>query len=240
MKLPKITNLLRLKTRKKYQANAAARRAVPAMDDYDAEPQTRLSSAFFVVLILHVVAVGGIYAFNSIKAHRGPQDPAPPTPPLLAKAAPVAAAPIAKLEATEPMHAVPPPASTVTSPISGARIYKVKTGDTPAKVAAQFGVKIAELSELNGAKTVASMHPGQSLNIPKGKPTPTAKTEETPKVAASAKSTPKSYVVVKGDNPVLIARKLGVSQDELLKMNHIDDPKKLQIGQTLKVPAKKN
>jgi hypothetical protein len=40
------------------------------MDDYDDEPQTKLSSAFVVVLILHVVAVGGIYAFNSIKAHR--------------------------------------------------------------------------------------------------------------------------------------------------------------------------
>ena len=35
-----------------------------------------------------------------------------------------------------------------------------------------------------------------------------------------------------------IARRLGVSYDELIKLNKIDDPKKLQIGQVLKVPAK--
>jgi LysM repeat protein len=39
---------------------------------------------------------------------------------------------------------------------------------------------------------------------------------------------------------VAIARKLGVGYDELLKINGIEDPKKLQIGQTLKVPQKKN
>ena len=63
--------------------NAATRRAAqPAIDDYDfdEQPTTKLSSAFFVVLILHVVAVGGIYAFNSIKAHRKNREaPAPAT-----------------------------------------------------------------------------------------------------------------------------------------------------------------
>ena len=59
-------------------------------------------------------------------------------------------------------------------------------------------------------------------------------------MSATAKPLPKSYVVAKGDNPVAIARKLGVGYDELLKINGIEDPKKLQIGQTLKVPQKKN
>src|SRR3954447_25269566 len=50
--------------------HATARRA-PAMDDYeDDQPTTKLSSAFIVVLILHIVAVGGIFAFKGIKAHR--------------------------------------------------------------------------------------------------------------------------------------------------------------------------
>src|ERR1700761_2709611 len=56
---------------KKQRLQATARAARRPMDDYDEEePTTRLSSAFIVVLILHVVAVGGIYAFNSIKASR--------------------------------------------------------------------------------------------------------------------------------------------------------------------------
>src|SRR3954452_15623127 len=52
--------------------NATARRAAPgAFDDYDEDqPTTKLSSAFVVVLILHIVAVGGIFAFKGIKAHR--------------------------------------------------------------------------------------------------------------------------------------------------------------------------
>src|SRR3954469_1715362 len=50
--------------------HATPRRA-PAMDDYeDDQPTTKLSSAFIVVLILHIVAVGGIFAFKGIKAHR--------------------------------------------------------------------------------------------------------------------------------------------------------------------------
>ena len=49
----------------------------------------------------------------------------------------------------------------------------------------------------------------------------------------------KPYVVAKGDNPVSIARKLKVSYDDLLALNHIDDPRKLQIGQKLLVPKAK-
>jgi LysM repeat protein len=46
----------------------------------------------------------------------------------------------------------------------------------------------------------------------------------------------KVYVVAKGDTPVNIAKKLKVSYDELLAINHIEDPHKLQIGQRLIVP----
>ena len=49
----------------------------------------------------------------------------------------------------------------------------------------------------------------------------------------------KTYVVAKGDNPVSIARKFKVSENELLSLNHIDDPRKLQIGQKLIVPVAK-
>jgi LysM repeat protein len=43
-------------------------------------------------------------------------------------------------------------------------------------------------------------------------------------------------VVAKGDNPVTIARKFKVSYDDLLALNHIDDPRKLKIGQKLLIP----
>jgi LysM repeat protein len=60
-------------------------------------------------------------------------------------------------------------------------------------------------------------------------------TKAEPAVASSA-----TYKVAKGDNPYKIAKKLGVTPQELLKANNIDDPTKLQIGQVLKVPGKAN
>ena len=42
-----------------------------------------------------------------------------------------------------------------------------------------------------------------------------------------------------GENPVSIAKKLGVNYDDLVKLNKIDDPKKLKIGQKLRVPMKR-
>jgi murein DD-endopeptidase MepM/ murein hydrolase activator NlpD len=42
--------------------------------------------------------------------------------------------------------------------------------------------------------------------------------------------------VKKGDNPVGIAKKLKVSYNDLIALNHIEDPRKLKIGQKLLVP----
>ena len=49
---------------------------------------------------------------------------------------------------------------------------------------------------------------------------------------------PITHVVAKGDNPASIAKKFKVSYDELLALNHIDDPKKLKIGQKVLIPSK--
>jgi len=42
--------------------------------------------------------------------------------------------------------------------------------------------------------------------------------------------------VKKGDNPVTIAKKLKVPYDDLMALNHIEDPRKLRIGQKLLIP----
>ncbi|MDQ6671756.1 MAG: LysM peptidoglycan-binding domain-containing protein [Chloroflexota bacterium] len=45
------------------------------------------------------------------------------------------------------------------------------------------------------------------------------------------------YVVQTGDYPEKIAQKFGIKTDELIAANNIQDPQKLQIGQTLKIPS---
>ena len=246
MKLPKIPKFLALKPRKKLHASATARRAQQIPDNYeDEEPHTRLSSAFVVVLILHVVAVGGIYAFNSIRSHRKVPDTAAhakmavKTPAVPSTAtAPTSTSTRGDLQgasapvATTSLPTTPPPATA-------GRTHRVVAGENLTKIAQQHHVTVADLEAANGPKNVATLRIGQLLTIPKVNGTTRA--DSPPKVSAASplpKGT-KSYVVAKGDSAVAIAKKFGVSSSELLKLNNIEDPKKLQIGQTLKVPVKK-
>ena len=251
LKLPKFSFPRRTK---KLQATTTATRRAPAADAYyDEEPKTNLSSAFIVVLILHVVAVGGIYTFNSIRASRpgnapraSASAPAPAAVPAPPKASP----------ATTPAPEIAAPKSA-PAPVSKTNVYHVLAGDTLTKIAALQNVSVADLEETNGIKTGSVLRPGQVITIPTVKSAPklaapavvqdsrkaaflSAKTETAPTVAATANAPTRAYTVVKGDTPTSIAKKFGITSTDLLKLNKMDDPKKMQIGQTLKVPAKKN
>lgn len=161
MKLPKFPKIFRRK--KKKLRLSTARRASASGADFDemSEPNMKLSRALLIVLLLHVVAVGGIIAFNAIKSRQGSIDqPIPVNKKESASRVPVH-------EETKPVHSLP------------AKVDKRAT--------------------------------------PEGT---------------------KSYTVVKGDTPVTIAKKFKVPYDDLLAANHIDDPRKLKIGQKLIIPAK--
>jgi LysM repeat protein len=69
-------------------------------------------------------------------------------------------------------------------------------------------------------------------------PTPTAIPTAEP-TAAPPTPTPGEliYIVKAGDNPASIAQQFKIRTDDLMAANNIDDPQKLQIGQTLKIPA---
>lgn len=57
----------------KKKLRASTQRSAPkhAEDEYGAdEPNVKLSRAFVVVLLLHIVAVGGIFAFSALKDHQ--------------------------------------------------------------------------------------------------------------------------------------------------------------------------
>jgi LysM repeat protein len=213
---------------RKLAANAAHRLTPPAFEDYDEEPTTKLSTAFVVVLILHLVAVGGIYAFHSIKTHRRQAEGTPNTESVTAKKAAGVVAPTGSV----PVQNTPAiPASKPTgTPVVGKTSPTAPVPGTP------------QAQPLKPAMTIKEPT-GTSAVISQSKPAPAApQVPFTPAPGGTHSESsvpPKPYVVVKGDNPTTIAKRLGVSESELLKMNGIDDPKKLQIGQVLKVPAKK-
>jgi LysM repeat protein len=193
----KIPNLLR---RKKLLA-ATARRAAGAsaeLDYEEMEPNMKLSRALLIVLLLHVVAVSGIIAFNAIKTRQSSF---------------VAAAPEnAENNSTTSLG------STVSSDTSSPRSAAAQKENVPRDDARTSG-----LLSKPPAKDDREKSTGHG------------------KVPASSG---KVYTVGKGDKPVTIAKKLKVSYDDLMALNHIEDPRKLQIGQKLLIPkttkSKKN
>jgi LysM repeat protein len=214
LKLPNLTKLAAKfrgapPRRRAYRATAS-KRVQPAIDDYDDEerPTTRLSSAFIVVLLLHLVAVAGIYAFNSIKAHR--------------RAVEIAAGPV-------------PAAAPAPKPVRS-----VANSDAAYASSATPAPQVRTQPFLSAPAT----HPNSTAKItPKPAPANTpanAEQQRKSEFLTATRGIGRTYTIRTGDNPTSIARKLGVSQSELLRLNNIDDPKKLQIGQTLKVPPPKS
>ena len=248
-----------INARKKKKLHAATRTAPrAAMNEYEAEePTTKLSSAFFVVFILHVVAIGGIYAFNGIKASRIKDQP--PAPPATEKAKTGAthdaktsaqAAPPPNATAAHPAAsaaAVPPVPAATTPKETAAKQYIVKAGDNPTKIAIAFTLKTDELLAANNLKEGAILHQGQPLVIPAPKPAVKPVVAETHKTEVPAKqtdvpptrTTPGTHIVKKGDTATSIAKTYGFTAEEILKLNKITDAKKLQLGQVLTIPKKK-
>ena len=68
-------------------------------------------------------------------------------------------------------------------------------------------------------------------------PTPTAIAVVAPPTPAPAPTVGEQvYIVKAGDNPASIAAQFKIKTEDLMAANNIEDPQKLQIGQTLKIP----
>lgn len=297
--------LRRAPQRTRPPASSLKARAATAEESYDEEedygseeePNMKLSHAFMVVLVLHVIAVIGVFAFNSIKAGQTAAAKKPSKPAAAESTA--AAAPAAK---------APDAAPSKPAVIDGwkGRTHTVQAGDTLTAIATANKTTIEAIEKENGITTYSMIRVGQVLKIPapavaksetpapkpaadpsaatkqafiaaktdaakpaddvipaepakaaapqpvalKSVPAPVPAAPQAPaKVSAKAPAPAPAasdaadsgiYVVAKGDNPYNIAKKLNVSYNELIAVNEIKDPTKIQIGQKLKVPAKKN
>src|SRR5216110_221740 len=169
---------------KKLLAATARRASAAAGMDFEniPEPNMKLSRALLIVLLLHVVAVSGIIAFNAIKTRESSFVPATSTD-------------------TE-KNMAETAATPVRADVAKARVV------TPQKQSAPG----------NDAKPSRSVAKEEHARMPP--------------------SSGKTYIVKKGYKPVTIAKKLNVAYDDLIALNHIEDPHKLQIGQKLLIPAK--
>lgn len=166
---------------------ATARRASAASAAMDFEgvpqPNMKLSRALLIVLLLHVVAVSGIIAFNALKTRERAFVPA----------------------------------------------TSAETENKPADAAT------AKHADTDKSRVATAHKENDRQDDPKPSHS-SAKDQH----ANTLLSSGKTYVVKKGDNPVAIAKKLKVPYNDLMALNHIDDPRKLQIGQKLVIPNAPN
>ena len=187
MKLPKLF------TRKKLRATTA-RRSLGAPDDMEyeemSEPNMKLSRALLIVLVLHVVAVAGIIAFNTIKSRQGPslststaRTPSSttqttstkeemPTVAASESAAPrsndsIPVRPATKVVAKEERKAIPvkPSESSAAKP-NPAKTYVVAKGDNPVSIAKKFKISYSDLIAANQIEDPHKLRVGQKLIIP--------------------------------------------------------------------------
>lgn len=182
MKLPSLfpANKLRATT---------ARRSLGVPDEMDyeemSEPNMKLSRALLIVLVLHVVAVAGIIAFNAIKTRQGIMPPvstakisAPSSAPkTVTHSAPsdVAAKPrdesaTTKAAPKEERKAIPVKPIAENSPkadkADNKKAYVVAKGDTPLSIAKKFKVPFDDLLAANKIDDPHKLKIGQKLVIP--------------------------------------------------------------------------
>jgi LysM repeat protein len=167
-----------------------------AEEDYSSEElNIKLSRVFVVVLLLHIIAVGGIFTFSNLKDRQN-------------------SVVNSKSESTTPKPVVTAPA--------------VQDGDAAKKSTSKsVPLDVQKLIDSSSSSIQAARN---SVAV--------AQTTSAAQVSVEPSEASQVYVVQGGDNPAKIAKKFKVSYADLVKVNSIDDPKKLKIGQKLVIPEK--
>ncbi len=120
------------------------------------------------------------------------------------------------------------------APTTNQSTYRVKSGDSLARIAKKTGVSVAELQQLNQLTSTA-LKPGQTLLLAATAPKATAKNStSTAKQAATAIANTPSHQVKKGESLYQIARKHRLSVANLQAWNGLSGTA-LKPGQSLRL-----
>lgn len=245
--------------------NHRAATAVASAQDFEEDvPNVGIGRALLVILIIHVIAIAGIF-YHSYRVENREEAAAETELParIITPAVPM---PVdARIDEEAPMMR------------SGDQHYTVGTGETYTSIAERFGIDEMELRDANEnvqvrqgrrlripPKTITAVEPPQiaELRVAPAPPVeaPASLAEgpaaglipteaaleidsqavtpapvQTPADPAQAEGSA-SYVVKSGDTFWAIAKKNGTTVDALMKLNGITDARKLRVGMTLKIP----
>lgn len=212
MKIRTIRPTAKIKRKRKpVKLKASATRAASrrqAVDDYDeeeefyepSEPNMKLSHAFIVVLILHLIAVAGIFGFNTMKNRQNTLSRIAEETSAVsaaeaaaadatAEAAGRAAAAAAAGRSTE--STAPASSASVASTAASAspRTHQVVPGDTLFRLSSQYGTTIEAIEVANNMTSESVLRVGQILQIPAPGAEPAAAQQVTASTPASSSTT---------------------------------------------------
>ncbi len=115
------------------------------------------------------------------------------------------------------------------------RFYKVRRGDTLAKIASRQGVSESDLKELNSLRGRASIRMGQVLRLPDHASAPE------PVVVARVEPEPvpadRVHRVRRGETLTSIAQRYGVTEAAILATNDLHSRNVIVVGQRLRLPG---
>ena len=100
-------------------------------------------------------------------------------------------------------------------------IHRVRSGESLWVIARRYGISVSDVQRMNGLGPNTLIRPGQRLTI------------ETGRRMASNNQRVSNYVVRRGDSLWIIARRQGVSMENLMRWNQLNADSILRIGQRL-------
>lgn len=143
------------------------------------------------------------------------------------------------VRAPAPTISIPPPGSTTPNagestprqstlparaPAGAPTEYVVKAGDTLGAIADSVPVPLDALMQLNNITDPNQIRVGQVLKIPN------------PSRFVPGGQKPETYAVAEGDTLAGIAARFGVDQEELRRLNAIEDADSIVVGSVLRIP----
>jgi membrane-bound lytic murein transglycosylase D len=121
-------------------------------------------------------------------------------------------------------------------PAPGNRVYKVRKGDSLASIARKTGVPIGTLRSLNGLDEGEGVKPGQRLVLASAAPSSPKAQAKSSKKEKGVPGTQRVHHVQRGETLYVVARKYGVTVEQISRANRISKGKTLHIGDTLIIP----
>jgi LysM repeat protein len=224
--------------------------------------------AFFTILIVHVVFIGGLLIQGCTKdstpatdsSTNAPKTNASETLPQTDNLAntttpsdPTAAIPSATATTTAPVPTAVPAGTPVTAnATTGATAplitppattgatheYTIQRGDMLASIAKKNGVSLKALQEANPGVNALRLQVGQKLQIPAGTAAAVASTS-TGSSADTATTDTGVYTVKSGDRLERIAKSHGTTVKAIASLNGLKSINSLKVGQKLKLPMAK-